>query len=119
MINKPIWIVSCKARPLEGCSIKFDNSEFYFVESLVPANSSSKAQAPLSAALSEARFELEEVISSKPYVAREWRDELQFPEIEDAAQKSAQTGNLVFALFISQDPIDSGELEHSSYCQKI
>lgn len=32
MINKPIWIVSCKAHPSEGCSIKFDNSEFYFVE---------------------------------------------------------------------------------------
>lgn len=65
----------------------------------------------MSAALSEARFELEEVISSKPYVASEWRDELQFPEIEDAAQKSAQTGNLVFALFISEDPKDNGDSE--------
>ena len=85
MINKPIWIVSCKARPLEGVPLNLIIQSFILLKAL-PANSSSEAQAPLSAALSEARFELDEVISSKPYLASEWRDELQFPEIEDAAQ---------------------------------
>lgn len=104
MSDKQIWIVSSKARPLEGCPIKFDDSEFYFVDCLVPANSKSEAEAPLDHALRDEMFELEEIISSKPYVASEWRDEIQFPEIEEAAQKSARTGNLAFALFISEEP---------------
>lgn len=107
MSNKPLWIISSKARPLEGCPIKFDNSEFYFVECLVPANSTSEAQAPLGDALREEMFELAEVLSCKPYVASEWEDTEQFPEIEEAARKSAQTGNLAFALFISEEPKDN------------
>lgn len=104
MSNKPLWIISSKARPLEGCPIKFDNSEFYFVEGLVPANSTSEAQAPLDHALRDEMFELAEVLSCKPYFANEWEDTEQFPEIEEAARKSAQTGNLAFALFISEEP---------------
>ncbi len=107
MSNKPLWIISSKARPLEGCWIKFDNSEFYFVESLVPANSISEAQAPLGDALRDQMFELAEVLCSKPYIASEWEDTEQFPEIEEAASKSAQTGNLAFALFKSEEPNES------------
>ncbi len=104
MTNKPLWIISSKARPLEGCRIKFDNSEFYLVECLVPANSTCEAQAPLGDALRHEMFELAKVLCSKPYIASEWEDTEQFPEIEEPARKSAQTGNLAFALFISEEP---------------
>jgi hypothetical protein len=103
MGNKPLWVVSSKARPLDGCSIKFDNSEFYFVECLVLALSKKEAEAPLGHALRDEMFELAEVLCCKPYVASEWKDTVQFPEIDEAARKSAQTGNLAFVLFISEE----------------
>ena len=104
MSDKEIWIVSTKSRPLEGCSIDFDGSEFYTVESLVPAQSKDQATRPLKQALLEAGFELAEILSAAPYKSKDWADQIQFPEIKEAALKSSKTGQLVFALFISEPP---------------
>ena len=109
MDDKELWIVTAKLKALEGCSVDFDGSEFYFVECLLPASNESEATAPIEHAMCDERFELISIEHCSQYVASDWENEVQYGDIQEAANKAKESNELEFALFISSQVRDGAE----------
>lgn len=106
MDSKNLWIVSTKSKPLSGCSIELDGSDFYYVECLIPATSFDEANGSIEHLLRDKRMELLEVIKCESYAPNAWKDLVQFPEIENAADYANSKQEPRFALFISSQAMD-------------
>lgn len=101
MDNHRLWIVSIKSKRLDGCSLDYDGSEFYFVEYLTLVEGSEQARASVEHALQEEKLALTEILKCEVYNPDLWSEVEHFSEIEKAAEKTKETQKATFALFIS------------------
>ncbi|MFT7561222.1 MAG: hypothetical protein ACI93R_003148 [Flavobacteriales bacterium] len=109
MDSKSLWIVSTKSKPLDGCSIELDGSDFYYVECLIPASSFDEANGLIESLLQGKHMALLEVIKCEPYSSDSWKDLIQFPEIQNAADHANSKQEAKFSLFISSQAMDFEE----------
>lgn len=109
MARNDLWILSIKLQPMDGSTLDENGSEFYFVESLIPASCSSEATEVLERLLQEKKLELIEINRCEIYRSDDWHNVEQFEHIERAAQYANLHNEPRFALFISSAAMDFDE----------
>ena len=109
-MKKNVWIAITKSRPLPGCDIDMDGCEFYFADVFVPFDVDTGATALISvidqvrSALTEAKFELADIILCAKFSSDEWVDQTDSLEsMHELANKALGSTRVVLSGFRSEE----------------
>ena len=107
MSNREVWVAFTKSRPLEGCGIDFDGSEFYFTSICVPVDETSdnlidlgKIEELVKSSLLKKRLAIADISMLVRYKYGDWECKTDiFDDINKLAEKAMETGELAFSGF--------------------
>lgn len=111
MSDKQTWIVVTKCRSLEGCSIRFDGGDFYFVDAYVTIPSNVGGIEALIIVLEKIQkelkndyLELTEVKMCAQFLPEEWFDQTDNGgSVHEFASQSQETESVVFSSFRTEE----------------
>ena len=118
MADKEVWITFAKGRPLPGCSIDFDNCEFYFVDVFIPVDKGlridfTELTSTVQSVLSSARVELADIGQLIRYQSGQWSVKIDDEnEIEECVKKALETNKPCNGGYRSQEVQDLTDYLH-------
>lgn len=107
-MNKVLWVVSLKARILEGSPLDMDGSEFTFGEAATFSHSEIDVKEQLLQKMNDGKLELLELFHITPADKASWIS--QSEDMEDILELIEQvkiTGKFAFGLFRSSEYLEA------------